>query len=61
MLNMKKETFIINMDLKRVYNIIISGGFYLSVEFWYKLDSSYTNKKLLNWVSNADAKFEKKC
>lgn len=46
-------------DLKRVYNIIISGGFYLSVEFWYKLDSSYTNKKLLNWVSNADAKFEK--
>ncbi|MGD1457914.1 hypothetical protein [Vibrio harveyi] len=37
----------------------MSGGFYLSVEFWYKLDSSYTNKKLLNWVSNADAKFEK--
>lgn len=46
-------------DLKRVYNIIITNGFYLSIEFWYKLDSSYVNRKLLNWVGDSDKEFEK--
>lgn len=46
-------------DLKRVYNIIIMNGFYLSIEFWYKLDSSYVNRKLLNWVGDSDKEFEK--